>query len=303
MIQKETPFAVLHTEPLHLNAAAPLRDMYTLSPFVWQSRDGYDLLVRAVNRSETASEKVARIYHGVSSDGVHFAMDMDPVIAPGPGELDCDGCEDPTVALCEGIFYVYYTGWNQAKLRGELLLACGPDVHRLEKQGIAIASTPAIMNPKEATIVPVGDGTWRLFFEYAREGASRIGIATANSASGPWSVLDDPFQARPESWDNWHLSTGPVLLSDPQRPVMFYNGATQKAMWRIGWVAFDANFEHVVARCEDPLIVPHGLEAGDTDIAFAASCTSLDLRRCYLFYSIADKQMYRSTLLCNGGSN
>lgn len=292
------PFTVVRKDPLHLNAAVPLRDFYQLSPFVWKSRDGYELLVRAVNHAEIAAEKVARIYHGVSPDGIAFAMDADPVIAPGPDDFDRDGCEDPTHAFRDGIHYVYYSGWNQSTLQGQLLLASGPDIHDLTKHGIALASTPEVANPKEATIVPVKDGTWRLFFEYARGNASRIGVARSDSVGGPWTVLDDLFQSRPQSWDSWHLSTGPILLSDPDRPVMFYNGATQKAMWRIGWVAFDATFERVVDRCDDPLIVPHDLMSGDTDIAFAASCTDFGKQRCELFYSVADKAMYRVVLHC-----
>ncbi len=151
-------------------------------------------------------------------------------------------------------------------------------------------------NPKEATIVPVGDGTWRLFFEYARDGASRIGIATSDSVSGPWTVQDNLFEARPAAWDSWHLSTGPILLSNPERPIMFYNGASEKAIWRIGWIEFDAKFERVSARCEDPLIVPHDRLNGETDIAFAASCTDLGKHRCDLFYSVTDKDMYRVIL-------
>ncbi|GAC1390265.1 MAG: glycoside hydrolase family 130 protein [Vulcanimicrobiaceae bacterium] len=272
--------------------------MYTLSPFVWESQDGYNLLVRAVNRSDIAAEKVARVYYGASADGLNFKMDDEPVIPPGPGDLDCDGCEDPTVALSGGTYYVYYTGWNQSKLRGELLMAAGPDIHHLEKRGIALESTSAVRNPKEATIVAVDDGTWRLFFEYARNDASCIGIATSASVAGPWFVQDDLFQARPNGWDCWHLSTGPVLMSNPHRPIMFYNGATRDAKWRIGWVAFDANFQRVVARGTDPLIVPHDRVGEDTDIAFAASCVPIGEQECGLYYSVADRSMYRAMLRC-----
>jgi len=79
------------------------------------------LLLRAVNRSEIAAEKVARVYYGGSEDGLRF------------------------------------------------------DLH---KRGIAIRYTDRVMNPKEATIAPVADGTWRLFFEYAESGASKVGIAS-----------------------------------------------------------------------------------------------------------------------------
>lgn len=264
---------------------------------MWESRDGFSLLVRAVNHSEIASEKVARIYHGVSSDGINFAMDALPVIAPGPSALDHDGCEDPTLALSDGTYYVYYTGWNQTELRGELLWASGPDIHQLEKRGIAFEATSFMANPKEATIVSAGDGTWRLFFEYARDGASRIGMAVSDSVSGPWTAKEDLFAARAANWDSHHLSTGPILLSNPQRPLMFYNGANEKAAWRIGWIEFDQSFERVLARCEDPLIVPHGrLADGDTNIAFAASCIARGTQRTDLYYSIADKDMYCAVL-------
>lgn len=292
-------FEVARTERLTLDAAKPLCDMYALSPDVWRaSADGYNILLRAVNRSQVATEKVARIYHGTSSDGLRFVMDAYPVIAPGPDEADRDGCEDPTCAEYRGNYYVYYTGWNQSKLRGQLLYASGPDIHRLEKHGVALADSDRLSNPKEATLAPVADGTWRLFFEYAREGASRIGVARSEHITGPWTVEDDPFAARPDGWDCWHLSTGPMLLSRPERPIMFYNGATQNAKWRVGWIEFDATYQNVISRCDDPLIVPHDLMGEDTDIAFAASCTHSGPDRCNLYYSIADKDMYRTTLLC-----
>ena len=37
---------------------------------------------------------------------------------------------------------------------------------------------------------------------------------------------------------------------------MFYNGATQDARWRIGWVAFNSDCTRVVGRGIEPLVVP-----------------------------------------------
>ncbi len=195
--------------------------------------------------------------------------------------------------MVEDTTYVYYTGWNQTILKGQLLLAAGPDVEHLHKGGIAIPYSDRVMNPKEATIVPVADGTWRLFFEYARSDASRVGIASAPAVGGPWTVLSPIFEARPAHWDGWHLSTGPVLCSDPMRPVMFYNGATRDAKWRIGWIAFDASFTRIAARGDDPLITPPPGAPGDTDIGFAASAIEGN-NGIYLYYSIADKAMMRA---------
>ncbi len=293
----QTPgFAVAEITSLELKRNSPLAQMYTLSPFVWRQGPQYGLLLRAVNRSTIAAEKVARVYYGRSRDGLHFSMGDHPVIAPGPGDDDKDGCEDPTLARVDGTCYVYYTGWNQTFKRGQLLLGAGPDVEHLEKRGVVLSSAPQRQNPKEATIARVADGTWRLFFEYAFEAASKIGIASAPAVDGPWQVLPSFFDSRPERWDSWHLSTGPVLATDPERPVMFYNGATREAQWRIGWAVFDARYTRIVARCEEPMITPPPpRETSDTDIAFAASSVE-EGDAIYLYYSIADKDMFRATL-------
>lgn len=284
------------TERLVLDCKPPLSEMYTLSPFVWQNGARWEALIRAVpRRDDRPALKTARVYHGVSGDGLRFTMDDAPCLAPGPGEEDRDGCEDPTVAIWDGGTYVYYSGWNQEKGEGRLLLATGPDGGRLEKRGACLSPATGMANPKEATIVNVKDGTWRLFFEYAAGGASRIGIAAAPHVGGPWTVQAPLFEARPGEWDGWHLSTGPVLISDPERPVMFYNGATRDAHWRIGWVAFDAEYTRVVARGDDPVIVPPVPEGDRTDIAFAASAVEAG-GKIYLYYSVADQDMTRATL-------
>ena len=289
-------FTVERQDRLTLECTSPLSEMYALSPFVWQDGGRWELLVRAVpRRDDMPALKIARVYYGRSEDGLCFTMGRDPVIAPGPGDEDRDGCEDPTLAIWEGTYYVYYSGWNEAAKEGQLLLAAGPDPEHLEKRGVRLLSTPQIANPKEVTLVHVADGTWRLFFEYAAGGASKIGLASAPGVDGPWTVQTPLFEARPGQWDGWHLSTGPILLSDMERPVMFYNGATRDAHWRIGWVAFDADYTRVVARSEEPLITPSMLSPGYTDIAFAASAVETD-ENIFLYYSIADRDMFRATI-------
>jgi predicted GH43/DUF377 family glycosyl hydrolase len=221
-------------------------------------------------------------------------MDDEPALCPGPADEDRDGCEDPTVAIYNGTTYVYYTGWNQPQLRGRLMLASGPNARRLRKRGVALDSSGRRSNPKEAEIALADDGTWRLFFEYAYDEASRIGMARADDVAGPWEVQDAPFERRAETWDCWHLSTGPAVTID-RTPVMFYNGATRDAKWRIGWIRFDPCYTRVLDRCDAPIIVPPAPHGDETDIAFAASAVREgDLIR--LYYSIADQYMRRATL-------
>ncbi|MGA8533318.1 MAG: hypothetical protein WB615_04345 [Candidatus Tumulicola sp.] len=276
-----------------------LAGMYKLSPCVWQENGRFELLLRVVNRSDDPAEKVARIHHGSSADGLRFVLDDMPAIAPGPdvpGAYDSGGCEDPTVARVAGSYYVYYSGWNEHLKRGELLLATGPNVRHLQKKGIALESSERVINPKEATIVQASDGTWRLFFEYANEGKSKIGLAHSANVAGPWQVLPPLFERRPASWDSWHLSTGPILESKTKNPVMFYNGATASAQWRIGWIVFDPDYTQVLGRSDQPLILPHvRRNADDSDIAFAASSVRVaDV--IYLYYSVADQYVTRAII-------
>lgn len=288
-------FTIAGIQPMALERMGPLAEMYALSPFVWHAGDRYALLLRAVNHAEHAEDKVSRVYYGQSGDGLRFTMADHPVIAPGPEAEDTDGCEDPTLIIVDGTTYVYYSGWNQTAKRGQLLLAVGVDAMHLQKRGVAIPFTDDRQNPKEASIVPVPDGTWRLFYEYSHADASRIGIASAPAVGGPWRVQPSIVEAREGRWDGWHLSPGPVLWADADHPVMFYNGATRDTQWRIGWIMFDAGFTHVVDRGDDPLITPPPGAPDDTDIAFAASALDAE-GEITLYYSVADKDLMRARL-------
>jgi predicted GH43/DUF377 family glycosyl hydrolase len=177
-----------------------------------------------------------------------------------------------------------------------MLYAVGPSISALEKKGVAMPSTPTMGNIKEATVDCTERGSWRMFFEYARNDASLVGLAIGDDIAGPWTDESDPFAPRLDGWDNWHLSTGPLLTTDKTMPVMFYNGATRDARWRIGWIAFDAEYSRVVDRCIEPLIVPPpALERTATDIAFAASVVTVE-DQIWLYYSLADTHLYRAII-------
>ncbi|MBV8727508.1 MAG: hypothetical protein JO233_06960 [Candidatus Eremiobacteraeota bacterium] len=293
-MSESAQFKVLSDSDIKLKAGEPLRSMYKLSPFAWRGGDEFQILVRAVNRDDDPAKKIARIYHGRSDDGLMFQMDSDPDITPGPDADDAHGCEDPTVAEVNGQLYVYYSGWNQDRKIGKLMMACGPNPCSLQKRGVAISSTPDHQNPKEATIAQRRDGTWVLFFEYARDDRSRIGLATSKDVAGPWQVGEDPIIARDSGWDSWHVSPGPLIAYNG-RPLIFYNGSAKKLAWRIGWAILDDEFESVAARGEAPLITPPPPKGEDTDIAFAASAVASD-DETWLYYSIADRQMKRAVL-------
>ena len=177
-----------------------------------------------------------------------------------------------------------------------MILVAGPDLKSLEKTDLVLKAPAGEGNIKEATLAQTSTGEWRLFYEYAAEQASRIGMAASASPDGPWTVLPDPFGIREDSWDNWHLSTGPMTIVDGEDPVMFYNGATHDARWRIGWISFDPDFTRVTGRGLEPMLVPPPpTHRACTDIALAAS-TVMKGNRIALYFSLEDRILRRALI-------
>jgi predicted GH43/DUF377 family glycosyl hydrolase len=288
-------YKLVKKEVLKLECSVPLKGMFKLSPFVWKENDLYRMLVRAVNPSDDPTQKVARIFYGESKDGLNFKMDDGPVIAPGIATINKDGVEDPTVVKTPYGYLVYYTGWNLTEQRGELLLSKGETIHSLEYTGEALISHENYRNPKEATVAQLKNKRWALFFEFARDGRSKLGKATSDAAEGPWNIDEEFIKARQNSWDSYHLSTGPMLQDSKNETVMFYNGANADAHWRIGWVTMDDN-GHVKQRCQDPLIIPPPNKDGNVDIAFAASAILQDNSMIWLYYSCEDTEPLRALI-------
>jgi len=291
-------FNVERIEDVTLEGPPELIARDWMSPYVWLDRNGrFGIMVRAVPGRDAARTDTGMIWGGWSDDGRVFTMLDQPSIVASPTGLDAGGVEDPTVVQREdGSYVVYYTGVAADMAHGEMLYAEGPSIDRLTKAGVALASSKSMGNTKEATIDRTEDGHWRLFYEYAQDDASRVGLAIGADVAGPWEEQPTPFMPREKSWDNWHLSTGPLLTDEPDRPVMFYNGATRDARWRIGWIAFSRDCLHVVDRCIQPLITPPPAEdRTGTDIAFAASAI-VENGAIWLYYSLEDKRLARARI-------
>jgi predicted GH43/DUF377 family glycosyl hydrolase len=293
-------FAVSAIEPVEVAGPRELAACDLMSPFVWRtSGGGLSVLLRAVPGSRRPDDATGYIWHGeCAEDGLRMRMDETPLIVPGPDDLDIGGCEDPTVVPTGEDCVVYYTGLD-SRGDGQMLYCEGPDIRRLTKRGVALASSKTERNTKEAAVERTSDGHWRLFYEYSRDCRSRVGLAYGRGPHGPWSEQDDPFVARPESWDSWHLSTGPLLMTDPETPVMFYNGADRDAVWGVGWIAFDRDCTHVVARSAEPLIAPPQHRFDGRDISFAASAIQAE-EEIWLYGTRNDRRLFRARVSRTG---
>jgi predicted GH43/DUF377 family glycosyl hydrolase len=287
-------YAVEQLDTVVVAAGSVLDGMDLMSPFVWKEGALYRTMVRGVPQPLGPTDPTGIIAGGASNDGLRFVMDAGLAITPGPGADDAGGCEDPTVVQTEAGYLVYYTGVDAERTQGAMILASGPDLKSLIKRELVLKAPPGEGNIKEATVVQTAKGDWRLLYEYAANDASRIGMAGGPAPDGPWRVLPDPFGIREDSWDNWHLSTGPITQIGGRDPVMFYNGATNDARWRIGWISFDPDFTRVTGRGLEPLLVPPpAKDRAATDIAFAAS-TVVEGDRIAPYYSLEDRMLRRA---------
>ena len=62
---------------------------------------------------------------------------------------------------------VYYTGVEAGRQQGSLLVATGQDLDSLTKRAVMLKAPEGQGNIKEATVAQAGDGSWRMFYEYA----------------------------------------------------------------------------------------------------------------------------------------
>lgn len=293
-------FEMIATEEVTADLAepgGPLAGCDLMSPYVWEKDGERQLLLRVVRQPAGSDDVTGVIYSGHCPVGLDFTLDPEPALVPGPEFVDAGGVEDPTVVYStDDELLVFYTGVDGTREQGSLLVAKGTDLEHLRKQRVMLEAPAGEGNIKEATVAQGADGRFRLFYEYAKDRASRIGLALGDGPEGPWEVAADPFTIREEAWDCWHLSTGPIVARPGRLPVMFYNGATIDAHWRIGWIAFDPDYSRVIARCEAPLVIPKPPEhPGDADIAFAASCLD-DGDTIHLYYSVEDRWLRRASI-------
>lgn len=293
-------FEVERIDDVIVNGPEEVTTQNLMSPFVWRAPGdaGLMALIRAVPRDRRRDQESGCIWYGRSaSNGLAFRMNDAPALAPGPGRWDIAGCEDPTVVPTDDGYVVLYTGVDDGG-SGHLLYATGPTMRELEKRGVAVPDAKTETNTKEATVLRDGD-RWRLLYEYAHDDHSLISLTEGEGPTGPWHEQPDPFWPRADKWDSWHLSTGPLLLTDPERPVMFYNGADKGADWGIGWVVLTPDLRQVVDRCDGPLIAPPSGMTGARDIAFAASLVETE-GTIWLYYSRNDRELKRATIRPTG---
>jgi len=197
-----------------------------------------------------------------------------------------------------GAWRVFYSGYSAAT-EASTMLAATIDGAQMRKASGVVFADDRFKNPKEPAVVAKPDG-FRLFFEYAIDGASRIGVADAASLDGPWTFGTPPLLPRGDRFDAFHLSPICGVRMADGRVLLFYNGSKQEVAWRIGWALFATDGVELIERCDEPLVAPGPVHGSDTDIAFGASVVVVERDHALLYHSLSDRYLRRIAVRIDG---
>jgi predicted GH43/DUF377 family glycosyl hydrolase len=274
------------------------------NPTVVRQDGRYVMLYRAQDASGTS-----RIGIATSDDGVHFAREPSPALAPEAEYERGGGVEDPRLVRVGRTFYLTYTAYDGKN--AQLALATSEDLRRFERRGVIMPANSGRWNvkwTKSGAILeqPVNGRYWMYYMADAASGSDQMGVAYSPDLLRWTEALDAPVLARrPGRFDSRVVEPGPAPLLTPEGILLVYNGADDRLVYRTGWVLFDREDPtRVLARSETPIFEPQrGWEiAGQVPNVVFVEGLVRDGPRWLFYYGGADKHVGLAEALTTGDS-
>lgn len=191
-----------------------------------------------------------------SKDGVHFAVDPRPALAPAHA-LEAFGIEDARITCLDGKYWINYTAVSSAGIA--TALASSSDLVHFERHGI-IFSPPN----RDVAIFPerIG-GRYVALHRPMPEGIGRPAIWLATSPDLlSWGDHHFVAGARSGSWDDLKVGGGavPFRVHDNGRDawLCIYHGVTTTPLtYSLGALLLDAEVpSRVLGRSRAPILLP-----------------------------------------------
>lgn len=280
----------LFTDPI-LNRAVAWEPQHTFNPAAIVRDGKVYLLYRAEDNSGTAAigAHTSRLGLAVSSDGIHFTQEPEPVFYPSndaqkPREWP-GGVEDPRLVEREdGTYVLTYTQWNQTTYT--VGVATSPDLRHWTKYGPVFGSTGkyGAMKYKSAGILTqlvgghlVAAKLQGKYWMYWGEGEIRL--ATSPDCIH-WTPVEDSshtalvlMHPRPGLFDSGLPEVGPPPVVTSKGIALIYNGKNAdgaygsnaaeanpelaKGTYSVGQALFSASDPaHLLERTEKPFFQP-----------------------------------------------
>lgn len=191
-----------------------------------------------------------------SSDGIRFAVDAVPALAPATA-YEAFGVEDARITAIDGTYWINYTAVSSYGIATGL--ASTRDFRRFERHGIIFPP-----NNRDVTILPerIG-GRYHALHRPMPAGLGEVAIWAASSDDmRAWGDHTLVAMARPGRWDDEKIGGGAVPFrvqaNGADGWLAVYHGVTKgSGAYSLGalLLAPDAP-SHVLARSIDPILAP-----------------------------------------------
>ncbi len=230
------------------------------NPAAAKLKDKTILLFRAQDEQHTS-----RIGYAESSDGLHFTVRPDPVLAPEAEYEKNGGVEDPRLLQIEGTYYLTYTGYDGQA--AQLCLATSKDLIHWERKGVILPAYKGTWNEqwtKSGAIVPNKvAGKWWMYYLGTRkdpDGKARdyMGLAESDDLLHWRDATKEPvLPRRAGAFDSRVMEPGAPPFITERGILLLYNGADEQLVYGPGWAVFDREHpDRLIARSEKAFVTP-----------------------------------------------
>ncbi len=191
-----------------------------------------------------------------SADGVRFAVDDAPAIAPATA-LEAFGVEDARITLVDGTYWINYTAVSDAGIA--TALASTRDFRQFERHGIIFPP-----NNRDVTVFPERvDGRYVALHRPMPEGIGSPAIWIATSPDMlDWGGHRLVAAARPGHWDDLKVGGGAVPFrvraGGKDAWLAIYHGVTREPLtYSLGALLLDGRDPgRVLGRSRAPILAP-----------------------------------------------
>lgn len=253
------------------------------NPAAWSDGETIYMLYRAEDSTGIGQwNGTSRIGLAISTDGINFNREPDPVLEPSESWELPGGTEDPRVVKIEDTFYLTYTAYDGETAR--LAIASSPDLKTWTKHGLVF---PDLGWTKAGAIVPekINDKYWMYY------GDTNIWIAWSEDLIN-WTPVEEPvMKTRESKFDSGLIEPGPTPLITDDGILLLYNAADDDLVYRTGQVLFDINDPaKVISRSDSHFLEPDielEIDGQIPNVVFIEGLAKID-NRYFLYYGMGD---------------
>ncbi len=251
-------------------------------------------------------DRLSRLGHAWSRDGVHFERDSSPAIEGDVNDpMDRLGVEDARAVVLDGWVYATFTSasvepvigrpdagtLDDAPWRTRVSMARTRDFRSWERFGVVIPE----YNSKNAVLFPekIG-GRYAMLHRVAPD----IWLAFSDDLRH-WDNHRCIMRVRNGHWDHKRIGSGPPPIRVEKGWLLFYHGISPEHTYRLGAALLDADDpSNVLVRLNDWLIEPEEefeKQGWISNVVFPTGCIERDgVFR--LYYGGADKVICAATI-------